>query len=467
MSSVPRRKWTESVVFGVLTLPVAVLLIAILLFNQTPSPAELRISGIIMSLAVLANLILDVASSGWLAAIRPVHIASAGIIYWVLLDMIQLLYEINEPSGTIIEAFLCIATFTAALQLVNRQRPFTVALRVVSQDCSLSRIFLAAVGSFVIASSYYCFRAHWDFGAIASGLMVGRGATPWSRGAIGDAWAAFEFLTYFLFLMPSLLVLALRTTARWFDVRILVIAALTALALLEIGSSGSRRDLGLALAASIPLILLTSKKARLRRRISYPVLALVGLLLIAILLSLNILLATRGNWRDLAVDSRDVQGIFVDDNFLRLCQTVEAVPQDAPYAGIQPVYFALVRPIPRLLWPQKPTDPGFTVHGFLGIGKKISLSNSVIGELYSSYGFAAIALGGFAYGLLCRLWEQKVNPWRGTATALIYCVGCLTLLNGIRSMNDLVVYSYPTICAMLLMPILTDRGPRRKLQRTK
>jgi hypothetical protein len=419
-----------------------------------------------MSLAVMANLMLDVARSGWLAAIRPVHIASAGIIYWVLLDVVQLLYDINEPSGTIIEAFLCIATFTAALQLANRHRRFTAPLRMVSQDCSLSRIFLAAIGCFVIASSYYCFRANWNFGAILSGLMGGRGATPWSRGAYGDAWAALEFFTYFLFLMPSLLVLAIRTPARWFDVRIVVIAILTVLAMLEISSGGSRRDLGLALAAPIPLILLTSKKARLRRRISYPVLALVGLLLIAILLILNILLATRGNWRDFAVDGQEIHGIVVDDNFLRLCQTVEAIPQNAPYAGIQPVYFALVRPIPRLLWPQKPTDPGFTVHGFLGIGKKVSLSNSVIGELYSSYGFVAVALGGFVYGLLCRLWEKKVNPWRGTATVLIYCVGCLTLLNGIRSMNDLILYSYPAICAMILMPILTNRPLRRKLQHT-
>ena len=297
--------------------------------------------------------------------------------------------------------------------------------------------------------------------------MGGRAAAPWSRGAYGDTWAALEFLTYFLFLMPSLLVLALRTTARWFDVRILVIAIFTTLSLLEISSSGSRRDLGLALAAPIPLIFLTSRKARLRRRISLSVLALTGLLLIGILLTLNVLLATRGNWRELAVDSQEIRGIVVDDNFLRLCQTVEAIPMDAPYAGIQPVYFALVRPIPRMLWPQKPTDPGFTVHGFLGIGSRVSLSNSVIGELYSSYGFPAVALGGFVYGLLCRLWEQKVNPWRGTATTLVYCVGCLTLLNGIRSMNDLVLYSYPTICAMILMPILTDRRFSRKLVRAR
>src|ERR1039457_2671726 len=258
----PRNTVRDSPFFGVFALVAALLFVACLLTNRDPSPAELRISAILVSVAVLANLALGVARHGWLEAVRPVHVVSVGVVYWILLDVVQMLYDPEEPTQIILEVFLCVVVFSATLQLAGDGPLRRIASQAGRHDCSINRVFAAGIACFGIGAIYLLFRAQGNVGAVLDGMLRGRGANPWSRGAYGDSWAAFEFVTYFLFLIPSLFVLSIRTAPSRFDPRVIVMAVLSALALLEIGSQGSRRDVGLSLAATLPLLLLTSKGLR-------------------------------------------------------------------------------------------------------------------------------------------------------------------------------------------------------------
>src|SRR5688572_31517468 len=47
------------------------------------------------------------------------------------------------------------------------------------------------------------------------------------------------------------------------------------------------------------------------------------------------------------------------------------------------VVYVMVRPVPRVFWPEKPVDPGFDLPTALGV-EGVSYSYSVIGELYMS-----------------------------------------------------------------------------------
>ena len=80
--------------------------------------------------------------------------------------------------------------------------------------------------------------------------------------------------------------------------------------------------------------------------------------------------------------------LHVDDNFLRLAQVIELVPAEYPYLQFGQVWFTIIRPIPRVLWPGKPVDPGFDLPTALGM-KGVSLSMSIIGEWYLSFGWIA------------------------------------------------------------------------------
>ena len=96
-----------------------------------------------------------------------------------------------------------------------------------------------------------------------------------------------------------------------------------------------------------------------------------------------------------------IDRINVDDNFLRLAQVVELFPDKHDFVQHKMVVYTLVRPIPRVFWPGKPTDPGFDLAELAGV-QGASLSASVVAEWFASGGFIAVVLGGLLYGVLAR-----------------------------------------------------------------
>ena len=74
------------------------------------------------------------------------------------------------------------------------------------------------------------------------------------------------------------------------------------------------------------------------------------------------------------IEESDKKSYFhVDDNFLRMAQIIHFFPNSVEYVGSEQIVFALIRPIPRALWPGKPTDPGFTMTELLGWQGRVAL----------------------------------------------------------------------------------------------
>ena len=93
--------------------------------------------------------------------------------------------------------------------------------------------------------------------------------------------------------------------------------------------------------------------------------------------------------------------LHVDDNFLRLAQVIEIVPAEHPYVSIGSSGSRSSGPVPRVFWPGKPVDPGFDLPAIVGM-KGVSLSTSIIGEWYISFGWLAVIFGGWLHGRLAR-----------------------------------------------------------------
>src|SRR5262249_51225297 len=130
----------------------------------------------------------------------------------------------------------------------------------------------------------------------------------------------------------------------------------------------------------------------------------------------------------------------VDDNFLRLAQLVDLIPRVQPYLNLEPLTYAMVLPIPRVLWPGKPSDPGYDLTKLLG-QKNVSLTTSIVGELYAMHGIVVIFMGGLIIGRLSNMWN-KVAVLPGAGKTLLYSLGVMVLFAGLRSMQDLVIMSY-------------------------
>jgi len=177
--------------------------------------------------------------------------------------------------------------------------------------------------------------------------------------------------------------------------------------------------------------------------------------IVALLATLQIMLEYRnvglgaivGN-ADTSVSSRreksqflEVQHLRVDDNFYRLCQIIQLIPQTHPFVYHQYLVYVMVRPVPRVFWPEKPVDPGFDLPTALGV-EGVSYSYSVIGELYMSLGLLGIALGGWFYGRVAALASGLLKRATTQGALVIYSIIVMALFSGMRSILELILVSY-------------------------
>src|SRR5207247_6839788 len=111
--------------------------------------------------------------------------------------------------------------------------------------------------------------------------------------------------------------------------------------------------------------------------------------------------------------------LHVDDNFLRLAQIIQFFPDEHPYLYLKYPFYVFVRPIPRVLWEGKPTDPGFNLAEALEMSG-VSLSCSVIGELYMAAGLFGVLLGGWFYGRLAVMASAFLMSRRAVGALIAY-----------------------------------------------
>jgi hypothetical protein len=198
-------------------------------------------------------------------------------------------------------------------------------------------------------------------------------------------------------------------------------------------------------------------------------LALVALLIaLQVMLEYrNIGLATLVGVRTDASESREEKRRFldnehlrVDDNFYRLCQIIQLIPHSYPYVYHKYLIYVIVRPIPRVFWPEKPVDPGFDLPTAVGV-EGVSYSYSVIGELYMSFGFIGIAIGGWFYGRLSSMARGLLQRSNTLAALVMYSVVAMALFSGMRSILELVLVSYVLVAWIVLSKLFTRLAMRR------
>jgi hypothetical protein len=155
-----------------------------------------------------------------------------------------------------------------------------------------------------------------------------------------------------------------------------------------------------------------------------------------------------------------VEHLHVDDNFLRLAQLISFYPNKVDYVYHQTLFHALTLPIPRVLWPGKPTGPGFDLPSLLGL-EGVSLSCSIVGELWVSFGLIAVAMGGWILGRIGGMWNKILLLPTGTSRALMYGLGLMALFAGLRSVQAMVQMSYIVVAWIAITALLPKSGLRR------
>jgi hypothetical protein len=372
------------------------------------------------------------------------HLLVLAPIYWLLLDLVQKAYDL--PGVTRQEAmlgFLAIGLFVMGVWIGELQHPWRMpeaVRRAAEINLSIDGLFAVATIAFVLGMGRYAIPCGFNPKVMWENLFVDRWSAPWTAQQF-SGWEAFRYhLGYFGFLL-SIFAVALGVRTGWFRWRTLLCLAMSVIMSAFLAQEGGRREVGVFVGMGIVSWVLMQKKQKART------LVMVSLSAAALLFTMQTILYYRNAGFEAALYGEDREAvqkkgyIHVDDNFLRLCQTIGIVPESHPYVHLQFVYFVLVRPIPRVFWPGKPINGGYDAADAIG-EKNVSLSMSAIGELYLSWGMLAVVFGGWFYGRLARMSNELFGRTEQTGAVVLFSTMTMALFVGVRSLLDLILISY-------------------------
>jgi hypothetical protein len=425
--------------------------IAILLIPENPSgEGALFYPALVMSVG-LAVAPIDAAIRYPKALLRGESLVALAPIYWLLLDLLQGVYSMQDITADHVrQAFFGIGVFVVMVWLGAIRRSWRipkVLISAVSQEFSVNTYFWLAVASFFLGMLNFAVPCNFNIFEMVHYLGQERWAAPWGRGQLGG-WDAFlDHLQYFGYLLPVLtVVLGRRVGLR--NVRTLICVAMSIVIALFLAQSGSRRVIGVVVGMALVLWVLDQQRLRLKHLLT-TIFALA-----ALLIALQVMLEYRNVGLGTLVGKGEVvsgrnekrqileeQHLRVDDNFYRLCQIIQLIPESYPFVYHKYLVYVLVRPVPRVFWPEKPVDAGFDLPTALGV-EGVSYSYSVIGELYMSLGFIGIALGGWFYGRVASLASGLLARCTTQGALVIYSIVVMALFSGMRSILELILVSY-------------------------
>lgn len=168
-----------------------------------------------------------------------------------------------------------------------------------------------------------------------------------------------------------------------------------------------------------------------RRRPTIPTLTAAGF---AILFLSGVILYTRSYFGGLNFDrlkersaQEILEGGFNDSMIfgaMSLC--MDAVPERFHFHGFESVWLTVTMPIPRQLWPGKPTSKYLVdIQRILGEGEEYDTVGQAIpniGEYYMAFGWPGVFVGMFLFGLFCRkFWRWFIMNRNDVLATVAYC----------------------------------------------
>ncbi len=458
VAATPSLTW-HSTLLGIFSTGMATIIAVLLVPEDPTAPGALLYPALILS-AGLATAPVAAAVRQPKAIFRGESLLALAPIYWLLLDLLQGVYSLDHISADEVRlAFTGIGLFVGMVWVGAIRRPWrtpAALVRAVSQEFSLNTYFALAIACFLIGMLNFAVATNFNVAAMVHYLGQERWSAPWGRGQLGG-WDAFlDHLQYFGYLLPILTVVITRRTGLR-NPRSLICIAMSIVMTLFLAQSGSRRVIGVVAGMALVLWVLDQRHLRLKQLLT------TAFAIVALLLALQLMLEYRNvgfrsllGTTDASVSSRreksqllEVQHLRVDDNFYRLCQIIQLIPHSHPFVYHKYVVYVMVRPVPRVFWPEKPVDPGFDLPTALGV-EGVSFSYSVIGELYMSLGLLGIALGGWFYGRVAAMASGLLKRSTTQGALVIYSIVVMALFSGMRSILELILVSYVVLAWVVL-----------------
>jgi hypothetical protein len=147
-------------------------------------------------------------------------------------------------------------------------------------------------------------------------------------------------------------------------------------------------------------------------------------------------------------EGEDARTFFVDYNLLAVSQIADYFPRKHAYLGVEIPYQAIIRPIPRALWPGKPQELSTTIEDVFG-QTGLTISATYAGEAYMSAGWLGVIGLSLLFGGMAGWWNGLASARNSEVGILIYASGFFAVIITMRSMFVLTTAILPTIAGIV------------------
>jgi oligosaccharide repeat unit polymerase len=288
-------------------------------------------------------------------------------------------------------------------------------------------------------------------------MMRARFSQPWARGRLGGITALLSELELFLLIVPALFGIIL-TRQKTFPKGWLFISTLVFSLTLFQGFCSGTRSIFVMYVASFMAGYLLNLQRNTFTNTAVPIGAAVVLLYFGTYNMLQFrtigLTAYLAGYREGFLSDT----FFVDYNLKSLGQVIAAMPEQHGFLGWEVFYWALVRPIPRILFPFKPEGLSVSIEQIVG-AEGWTVATTYIGESYMAGGWIMIFLVSLGIGIFTAWWNRISVQTHSAYSMLLYASGFAAAAITMRSLFAFTTAMLPVL-ALILYPRFIDRSLR-------
>lgn len=440
----PLRATVESSAVVVLgTLIAAVIL-------PSAGPVEIfRAAAIVMALALLIATGLE-ASSGVGNLIR-VDL----LMIWALygLTFFEFLFPQPDVETLLTSAAALTGTYAvllgfAGLAIGRHLVPRRYVHRGFSIQMEPNYVFVIFVILTIVGYLHMLVGVNFDFIEMLRQMALPRFEVAWARGRYGGAYSLLYELGMLIYLIPPIAGLVYARARDFGGFQKTVITLVLMLTFYYGFASGTRNVFATYIIAFIGTYVLVKPNMTLGRSLVVG-LPMMLLLFVGAKYMLEFRTVGLANYSFQSPEHYDT--VFIDHNMVNLSQLTEVFPDTVEYLGFEVPIAAIIRPIPRVLWPDKPEGLSTSIESVLGAGESMSLSCTFVGEAYMAGGFLAVCLFSLFFGASAELWNRIGRDVSSPFSRLLYASGFLCAAIGMRSMLSMVPLMLPTFALWLCL----------------
>ena len=325
-------------------------------------------------------------------------------------------------------------------------------------------------GCFFIGFFHVLLGVDFELPKILDAMLKARFEQPWGRGRLGDWKALINELQLLLYLVPPIFGLMLGRRERYSALNLLL-AGIAFLWLLFFGFAAGTRTVFAAYLVTFLIAFTFSVPPQRRKQVIVVAVICGGMMMMATKVMLEMRTVGLKRWWEgnvPAAITRQNSSVFVDDNLYAIAVLTQYFPDqnEGRYLGFEIPYLALIRPIPRALWPGKPIGMSISIEHVFKV-KGVTIAATFVGEAYMSGGLFAVALEGIILGMLATFWNRFSSSKNSELGLLVYSSGFFAVTITMRSCFALTTALLPCLAGILfgkyLLPKIRDKLKPRQI----